>query len=39
LERPPIASFSGEVYFSAISHSAAPMKSSKTFCLLSLVPA
>ena len=29
----------GEVYFSSISHSAAAMKSSNTFCLLSFLPA
>ncbi len=36
---PEIASFGVEVYRSAISHSAAAMKSSKTFCFLSFVPA
>ncbi len=39
--RPPLlppwmASFSGAVYLFAISHSAAAMKSSKTFCFLQL---
>ena len=36
---PPIASFGVDVYFSVISHSAAAMKSSKTFCLLLQAPA
>jgi hypothetical protein len=34
-----MASFGVDVYFSAISHSAAAMKSSKTFCLLRCLPA
>ena len=34
-----IASFSCEVYFSAISHSAAAMKSSNTFCFFTFLPA
>ena len=34
-----MASLSGRVYLLAISHSAAAMKSSKTFCLWSFVPA
>ena len=33
-DRPEIARCAGAVIFSRISHSAAPMKSSKTFCLL-----
>ena len=33
-----MASLSRRVYLLAISHSAAAMKSSKTFCLLSFVP-
>ena len=36
---PPIASLGVEVYLLSISHSAAAMKSSNTFCLLSFVPA
>ena len=36
---PAIASFAGDVIFSATSHSAAAMKSSKTFCFRSFVPA
>ena len=36
---PAIASLGVEVYLCAISHSAAAMKSSKTFCFLSFVPA
>ncbi len=39
LLRPPIASLLGAVYFSSMRYSAAAMKSSKTFCLRSLVPA
>ena len=38
-EPPCAASFAGDVYLLAISHSAAAMKSSKTFCFFSLVPA
>ena len=34
-----MASFSGDVYLLAMSHSAAAMKSSKTFCFFSFVPA
>ena len=33
-----MASFAGDVYLFAISHSAAAMKSSKTFCFFSFVP-
>ena len=36
---PWIASFAGDVYLFAISHSAAAMKSSKTFCFFSFMPA
>ena len=36
---PPIASLGVEVYLFAISHSAAPMKSSNTFCLFFFIPA
>ncbi len=36
---PRIASFGVEVYLFAISHSAAAMKSSKTFCFFAFVPA
>ncbi len=38
-EPPRMASFSGRVYPLAISHSAAAMKSSKTFCFFSSIPA
>ena len=38
-EPPCAASFDGLVYLLAISHSAAAMKSSNTFCFFSLVPA
>ena len=38
-EPPRIASLSDEVYFSAMRYSAAAMKSSKTFCLFSSMPA
>ena len=42
--RPPfdppwMASLAGDVYLLAMSHSAAAMKSSKTFCFFSFVPA
>ena len=37
-ETPWMASRSGDVYLFLTSHSAAPMKSSKTFCFLSFVP-
>ena len=36
---PEMASFAGEVYLLAMSHSAKAMKSSKTFCLRVRVPA
>ena len=36
---PKIASFGVEVYLLAISHSAAAMKSSKTFCFFARLPA
>src|SRR5258707_7645001 len=36
---PPIASLGVDVYLLATSHSAAPMKSSKTFCLFFFIPA
>ena len=36
---PAMASRAGEVYFFATSHSAAAMKSLKTFCFFSFVPA
>ena len=39
LLRPRIASFGVDVYFSSISHCAAAMKSSNTFCFCSFVPA
>src|SRR5215217_1959774 len=39
LDPPPMASFFGDVYPVRIRCSAAPMKSSKTFCLCSFVPA
>ena len=36
---PWIASFRGDVYLFAMSHSAAAMKSSKTFCFFAFMPA
>ena len=38
-EPPMMASFGVDVYLLAISHSADAMKSSKTFCFFSFVPA
>src|SRR5512139_1455989 len=38
-EPPEMASLDADVYLLTISHSAAAMKSSKTFCFLSSIPA